>query len=213
MKTSFWIAAALTAGLLACGNGDGGGQGGGPSGNTGTPGVGERSSGSSTSPGGNGESPSSGSAGASGGGPSASGSSAAKSSGGSGASEAGTEGLIYDSSISDADLDTPITLTMTPFTVKPNQEVYKCQWFGNPFGKDVDLVKMVGHMDKGSHHFFLFNMSPITDQTTAKAISDCPTGGLEILSRLPYLLCSSRIGPSSTRSRTWATRSSRRTGS
>ena len=47
---------------------------------------------------------------------------------------------------------------MSPFTVHPNEEVYKCQEFGNPFGKDVDLVKMDGYMDPGSHHFFLFNM-------------------------------------------------------
>ena len=106
---------------------------------------------------------------------------------GNGGSDAGAQkGLIYDSSIADADIDQPITLTMTSFTVHPNEEVYKCQWFGNPFGHDVDLVKMVGHMDQGSHHFFLFNMSPVTLQTGAQPLSDCPTGGLEFYP-FPYL--------------------------
>ena len=80
----------------------------------------------------------------------------------------------------DADsLGPPITLTMDAFTVPPNAEVYKCQQFGNPFGKDVDLVKMVGTMSAGSHHFFLFNMSPSTYRNTAAPLGDCPDKGLE----------------------------------
>ena len=141
------------------------------------------------SSGGEANSATSGSSGRSGAGSSTGGTAASSgpTNGGSGASDdAGTPGLIYDSSVTDADLDQSITLTMTPFTVHPNEEVYKCQWFGNPFKQDVDLVKMVGHMDHGSHHFFLFNMSPITLQTTEAALSDCPTGGLEFYP-FPYL--------------------------
>jgi hypothetical protein len=114
-------------------------------------------------------------------------SSSSSSSSGTGATDAGTPGLVYDGSAPDSELDTPVTLTMTPFTVTAaNPEVYMCQWFGNPFGKDVDLVKMEGHMSAGSHHFFLFNMTPSTGQTTAKAISACPQGGLEFYP-FPYL--------------------------
>jgi hypothetical protein len=107
-------------------------------------------------------------------------SSSSGSSGGAGSVDAGKPGLIYDGSAPASDLGTPVTLTMSPFTVTAaTPEVYKCQWFGNPFGQDVDLAKMEGHMSAGSHHFFLFNMTPATGQTTAKALSDCPQGGLE----------------------------------
>ncbi len=182
MQTKRWIAVALISGALACGSSSSGGNPGGlPNGTSRTPGGGT-SSGDA-----NGAAPGSGQAGSSTGGATAS-SGSSDPSGGAVDSDGGTvtPGLIYDSSLGDAELDQPITLTMTPFTVHPNQEVYKCQWFGNPFNKDVDLIKMVGHMDAGSHHFFLFNMSPVTLQTTAAALSDCPTGGLEFYP-FPYL--------------------------
>ncbi len=92
----------------------------------------------------------------------------------------------YDADIPDAELDTPITLTMSSFSVPPNSEVFKCQEFGNPWGHDVDLVKMDGYMSPGSHHFFLFNMDPTTLRTTAAPIGDCPGAGIEF-HPFPYL--------------------------
>jgi hypothetical protein len=92
----------------------------------------------------------------------------------------------YDAEIPDADLDTPVTLTMTSFTVMPNTEVYKCQQFGNPWGHDVDIVKLDGYMSPGSHHFFLFNMDSTTLRTQAAALGDCPGAGIEF-HPFPYL--------------------------
>jgi hypothetical protein len=147
-------------------------------------------SGGGASSSGSGPSSSSGAGGSSSGassGGSSSGASSGGSSSGSRPADAGTPGLLYDGSAPANDLGTPVTLTMSPFTVTAaNPEVYKCQWFGNPFKQDADLVKMEGHMSSGSHHFFLFNMAPATNQTTAKAISDCPQGGLEFYP-FPYL--------------------------
>jgi hypothetical protein len=92
----------------------------------------------------------------------------------------------FDAALSDADLDTPITLTMDSFTVMPNTEVYKCQQFGNPWGHDVDIVKLDGYMSPGSHHFFLFNMDQYTGRTQAAALGDCPGAGIEF-HPFPYL--------------------------
>jgi hypothetical protein len=86
---------------------------------------------------------------------------------------------LYDAQIPDADLDAPIVLTMSPFVVHAHQEVYMCQEFGNPFGKDVDIIKMDGYMSAGSHHFFLFNMDATTGRTQPAAIAACPGGGKE----------------------------------
>ena len=92
----------------------------------------------------------------------------------------------YDADIPDAELDAPITLTMSPFTVPPNSEVFKCQQFGNPWGHDVDIVKMDGYMDAGSHHFFLFNMDATTLRTQTAPIGDCPGAEIEF-HPFPYL--------------------------
>jgi hypothetical protein len=92
----------------------------------------------------------------------------------------------YDADIPAADLDTPVTLTMSPFTVPPNSEVFKCQEFGNPWGHDIDIVKLDGYMSAGSHHFFLFNMDASTLRTQAAPIGDCPGGGIEF-HPFPYL--------------------------
>ena len=92
----------------------------------------------------------------------------------------------YDADIPDAELDQPITLTMSPFTVPANSEVFKCQQFGNPWGHDVDIVKMDGYMSPGSHHFFLFNMDATTLRTQAAPIGDCPGAGIEF-HPFPYL--------------------------
>jgi hypothetical protein len=92
----------------------------------------------------------------------------------------------FDANIPAEDLDKPIVLTMDPFTVPPNSEVYKCQQFGNPWGQDVDILKMDGYMSAGSHHFFLFNMDATTLRTQAAPIGDCPGQGIEF-HPFPYL--------------------------
>jgi hypothetical protein len=104
--------------------------------------------------------------------------SAAPSSGG--GVDAGSAGVVLgDASAPNSELGTPITLTMDSFTVPANDEVYMCQQFGNPFGKDIDLVKMVGSMSAGSHHFFVFNMTPSTGRSTTAPLAPCLDKGLE----------------------------------
>src|SRR5580704_8430454 len=103
-----------------------------------------------------------------------------------GGADSGAGVVLGDASVPDSDLGPPITLTMDSFTVAPNTENNKCQQFGNPFGKDVDLVKMVGSMSAGSHHFFLFNMTPSTGRNTTAALEPCPDKGLEF-HPFPYL--------------------------
>ena len=92
---------------------------------------------------------------------------------------------LYDTSIPDAEMAQSVTLTVTPFTVQPGDEVYMCQQFSNPFGgQDADIVEIDGQMSAGSHHFFIFNMAPDTGQTTTAPIEPCPAGGLEFF---PYI--------------------------
>jgi hypothetical protein len=66
-------------------------------------------------------------------------------------------------------------LTMDAIEVPPGAELYKCQDFVNPFGKDIAILNSKSVMSKGSHHFAAFRME---DLTTA-ALADCPAGGLE----------------------------------
>ena len=69
--------------------------------------------------------------------------SAGSSGGGLGTSSGGDRSpLLGDASVPEDQLDPPVTLTMDPFTVAPNSEVFMCQQFGNPFGHDVDLAKI-----------------------------------------------------------------------
>jgi hypothetical protein len=78
------------------------------------------------------------------------------------------------------------TLTLDSFTVAPGAEVYKCQMFANPFGGSADIVWMDGEMSKGSHHFFLFNLSPLEQAVYTSTLEDCPGGGKEF-HPFPYL--------------------------
>jgi hypothetical protein len=103
-----------------------------------------------------------------------------------GSADAGAGVVLGDASAPDSELGTPITLTMDSFSVPANDEVYMCQQFGNPFGKDVDLVKMVGSMSAGSHHFFVFNMTPSTNRNTTAPLAPCLDKGLEF-HPFPYL--------------------------
>jgi hypothetical protein len=96
-------------------------------------------------------------------------------------------GNLYDAAPpSDADVGQTVTLTADAFTVAAGAEVYKCQVFANPFGRDVDLIYLDGNMSQGSHHFFLFKMDPSTLRTQPTALQDCLGGGLEF-HPFPYL--------------------------
>ncbi len=169
------IALALAVGALACSSGShplgGGANELGGSGND----NGSGSSGSSNE---------SGSSGSGGSGSSASGSVSQ------GDPDLGADAAVHtayaDADVPDASLDTPVTLTMDAFTVQPGQEVYMCQQFANPFGRDVDIIKMDGYMSTGSHHFFLFNMSPGTGRNQAAPLGACPGMGIEF-HPFPYL--------------------------
>jgi hypothetical protein len=68
----------------------------------------------------------------------------------------------------------PITLTMTQFTVAPGGEVFYCQNFANPWGKQVDIKTYSLDMGVGSHHMFAFYASGATNG----ALAMCPSGGL-----------------------------------
>jgi hypothetical protein len=62
--------------------------------------------------------------------------------------------------------------------VNPGQEVYKCQDFPNPFGKDIGVVEMTTDLTPGSHHMFAFVISP-GEATLTGSLQDCPSGGVE----------------------------------
>ncbi len=66
------------------------------------------------------------------------------------------------------------TITMDTFVVQPNQEVFKCQDFANPWGKQVDIKTYDLDMETGSHHMFAFYKSGGTNAS----LIDCPSGGL-----------------------------------
>jgi hypothetical protein len=64
------------------------------------------------------------------------------------------------------------------FSVAPGGEVYKCQDFTNPFGKDTAVVQMDTALTQGSHHMFAFVM-PNNQLTLKGSLADCPSGGVE----------------------------------
>ncbi len=66
------------------------------------------------------------------------------------------------------------TIKMDTFVVQPNQEVYKCQDFANPWGKQVDIKTYDLDMQTGSHHMFAFYKSGATND----GVVNCPQGGL-----------------------------------
>jgi hypothetical protein len=66
------------------------------------------------------------------------------------------------------------TLTMGTFPVPANSEVFYCQTFANPWGKQVDIKTYDLTMDTGSHHMFAFYQTSATDG----AVAQCAAGGL-----------------------------------
>ncbi len=150
-------------------------------------GAGGGSSGSADDGGGTMPAASSGSSGSSGGG--SSGSSSGAASGGQGGGDAGNSDAqpAGNTSITSTLPDTSryaysVTLKMQSFTVNPNQEVYMCQDFANPFkGVQADIVSYELHMSQGSHHMFAF----YKPNATNAALVTCPQGGLQFA---PYTL-------------------------
>lgn len=51
---------------------------------------------------------------------------------------------------------TVLTLVTEDFEVAPGEETYRCQGFGNPFGRDVAIIESRSSMPSGSHHMFVF---------------------------------------------------------
>jgi len=77
----------------------------------------------------------------------------------------------------DPDIDystAPVTITMSTFTVAPGGEVFYCQNFANPWGKQVDIKTYSLDMGVGSHHMFAFYATGATNG----ALAMCPSGGL-----------------------------------
>jgi hypothetical protein len=150
-------------------------------------GFGDDGGGSSGAPAGSGSGSSGGSSGgttSSGTGPSSSGGgSATSSSGGSGGGMASDDGGgLQTSTQSDAavgdnpeiDYSQTKTITMQTFPVPANGEVFYCQTFANPWGKQVDIKTYDLNMDTGSHHMFAFYQSSATNGSVAP----CASGGL-----------------------------------
>jgi hypothetical protein len=66
-------------------------------------------------------------------------------------------------------------VAMETILVPPGGELYKCQDFVNPFGKDIAILHSKSVMSLGSHHFAAFRMEGLT----TAALTDCPAGGFE----------------------------------
>jgi hypothetical protein len=66
-------------------------------------------------------------------------------------------------------------VTTTTIDVPPGGELYKCQDYANPFGKDIAILESVSNIVPGSHHFAAFRIEGLT----TAAMMDCPNGGLE----------------------------------
>jgi hypothetical protein len=73
---------------------------------------------------------------------------------------------------------TRVTLEMDAFDVPPGGEVYMCQNFKNPFGRDVDIVQSESQMTPGSHHLIVFKMSATADAGLDPAMAPC--SGVEV---------------------------------
>ena len=60
---------------------------------------------------------------------------------------------------------TRVTFEMSGFDVPAGGEVYQCQNFKNPIGKDVDVLASQSIMSKGSHHMFAFRYDKNEDDS------------------------------------------------
>jgi hypothetical protein len=73
---------------------------------------------------------------------------------------------------------TDYTFKTGTFSVDPSKEVFKCQDFANPFGKDIGVIEMNTDLTVGSHHMFAF-VIPNNQVTLTSGLADCPGGGVE----------------------------------
>lgn len=62
-------------------------------------------------------------------------------------------------------------MTTVQFAISPGGEVFKCQNFRNPLGKDIAIVESESFMAPGSHHMFLFREPAIA--ADSNAVEDC----------------------------------------
>lgn len=93
----------------------------------------------------------------------------------------GTGGSTTSSTGSGGGVDGDVvTLSLSPFTVLPGEEVYKCQNFKNPFGVEAEIARFESHMTPGSHHLLLFYKKAVTEDAP---LEDC--SGLEFAAT-PY---------------------------
>lgn len=96
--------------------------------------------------------------------------------GSNGGQTATTATTITDVAPDSSRYDYSVTLKMQSFTVNPNQEVYMCQDFANPFkGQEADIVSYELHMSTGSHHMFAF----YTSNAANGSVAACAQGGLQ----------------------------------
>lgn len=188
MNTKAWIVTLASACALACSSNpsstgftDPGGSSSSSSG--GSSGDDSGSSGVGSSNGGNGSSGSTSSS--SSGGMTSSSSSGGHTSSGAGSSSGGTtsggHGVVWGTTPT-ADMAQPVTLSVAPFQVAAGAEVFLCQVFANPFGGvNTDILAMHGTMSKGSHHFFLFNVTGVETalEPPVGTLGNCAGAGLE----------------------------------
>ena len=62
-------------------------------------------------------------------------------------------------------------MTTAQFPVPPGGELFKCQNFRNPLGKDIAIVESESFMAPGSHHMFLFREPAVV--ADSNGVEDC----------------------------------------
>jgi hypothetical protein len=90
----------------------------------------------------------------------------------------GTGGSTGETGGATGVLPLAVTLTTAPRQVAPGAEIYACQDFKNPFGRDVAITESESTMTAGSHHMFAFEL-PEVGLSLYDALRDCPQGGIE----------------------------------
>jgi hypothetical protein len=78
-------------------------------------------------------------------------------------------GCKNDGMMVSAPADDKRVITMSPFTVGPGQEIYKCQTFVNPFGADAEIATFHSSMSVGSHHLLVLYQ----ENAVASDLTDC----------------------------------------
>ncbi|MGH7437682.1 MAG: hypothetical protein ACRENE_18545, partial [Polyangiaceae bacterium] len=97
-------------------------------------------------------------------------------------SGAGAGGINWGTQVPCSDVGKPVTLSVAPFQVPAGGEVFLCQVFPNPYGGvNTDILSMHWVMSKGSHHFFLFNMTSLEAavEPAQGTLGNCAGAGLE----------------------------------